>query len=332
MIELLTKLKSPDLIDIASIRNYWDNTPSVTWILSMIDSYEPNSEEIEVAMERWTRIHKDIENILSSKQIITIQEPRFIKWFLPLAQFLLPQEKSETAYLETYIKIPWVFWWTIDYYKEKVSWYWSVVALKDFKSCLKIPSLNSFIYKKYRLQVVAYSNLLSLNYVKNKMDANIWKWLAFIIDNNISQFYNVDKTYDDSLDFSIILYYYHYCNKSLMSIQFQWYMQAHWHMQDALDMLCGVNNHEYPTHINDFILSMRALNTIFGNLNSNDRWNFYRETLNSIEYKPSSIINFKQLSIENLNKATIKNKKEKPKVTWVLDSLRESTLNNNSPF
>jgi hypothetical protein len=86
-------------------------------------------------------------------------------------------------------------------------------------------------------------------------------------------------------------------------------------MQDALDMLCGVNADEYPTHINDFILSMRALSTIFRNLNSTDRSNFYRETLNSIEYKPSSVINFKQLSIENLDNATTKNKKEKPKVT-----------------
>lgn len=209
MIDILTKLKTPDKINISGIKWYWDNTPSVTWILSLIDSYEPNSEDIQEALDKWTNFHNDMESVLWWKTNY-LKSTSNIFNVMPYASFLIPQDDTELLMLEHSITIPWVFWWTIDYDKEKRSDSFLIYSILDYKTAKVFPSMNSPLFYKYKLQLKWYSILK--NAIKKAM---VTKETLLFVSDATTQFVKVSDDRELYMDFFILLMYYHFINGTL---------------------------------------------------------------------------------------------------------------------
>lgn len=248
MIDILTKLKTPDKINLSVIKWYWDNTPSVTWLLSLIDSYEPNSEDIQEALDKWTAFHSDMETILTWKEIYLKSNSSWsIYTAIPYAWLLLPQSENEILKLEHQIVIPWVFWWTIDYDKEKsIDWNFAY-SLLDYKTAKVFPSINSVLFQKYSYQLNWYELLKS-----TLVDAIFIKKSLMFVNENVLQFVSLEDSNDDKISFMILICYYHYLNWTLNT--------------DNQNLISFLNHNQYRysfmmSELTQFIESDNRINT-----------------------------------------------------------------------
>lgn len=288
MIEILTKLKTPDKINLSGIKWYWDNTPSVTWILSLIDSYEPNSEDIQEALDKWTNLHNDMESVLWWKTNY-LKSSHNVYHIIPYASFLIPQDDTELLMLEHQISIPWVFWWTIDYDKEKKTSSLLVYSLLDYKTAKTFPSFNSSLFHKYKLQLKWYSIL------KNAITkAMVTKETLLFVNDSTTQFVKINDDKIIYMEFFILLMYYHYLawtlltnNKSLYSL-LSWYNWVMWYLQLNITSLDNEERiwleSKYPWFIN-------AINTLINNL----QMQYPSLTDKEVISKPKHIIVYKDI-------------------------------------
>ena len=154
MIDFINGLRKPDSISLWDVRKYDDTTPSVTGLLSLIDSFIPKNEE---ALTRWTYIHKFMEDILSWKATKSWKYQAYITSVLPYIYLFKPLD-GEVIMLEEKLKVPWVFWGTLDYIKKLNK---SSCVLTDFKtsSKLAVPSSWSML-DKYDMQAEWYAILI----------------------------------------------------------------------------------------------------------------------------------------------------------------------------
>ena len=209
MIDFIKSLKSPKQVKASSIRNYGTNTPSVTWLLSLIDSYEPKNEE---ALERWTYVHTIMETLLWWLPIRTWSHNDFVASLLPYL-YLFKWLEWDKLELEKKITITWVFWWTIDYIKvfaeqkEKEI----LCAMSDYKTTMKLWTTTWPLKEKYEHQLKMYKKLLAYeNYKVVEKNLFYISPKGCMIDTIWSSWFMDDTTLD------LLLMYYHGINKSLL--------------------------------------------------------------------------------------------------------------------
>lgn len=207
VVNFINKLKKPEDIKIKDIRKYNNNTPSVTGLLSLIDAYIPKDIE---AFKRWISIHKYIENMLIWKRMNPWLE--YLEYILNVLPYIrwLKAWIDESLYLETKLKIPWVFWWTIDYIKINKN---GSMNLIDFKTSSKMYiSYKSDILLKYNIQLYLYSILINKEFKKKKYLYEIKKELFFITPKGcIKQWIYKSNTYL-AIYSNILILYFHIIN------------------------------------------------------------------------------------------------------------------------
>ena len=154
---IISKLKKPSSVDIESIRSYKTGVPSVTGLLSLIDSYVPDMEE---ALERGTDVHKFIENMILWKEVDIDSHGSYKRWIFHFIDSLKNStdewDEWEQVFVEKKLIIEWVFGWTVDWMRV---YPWFATA-RDFKTGKTIPSYNSDLFHKYCLQLKMYVQLI----------------------------------------------------------------------------------------------------------------------------------------------------------------------------
>lgn len=167
--------------DISDIRNY-DWIPSVTWLLSLIVDEQfdmlnrnPDFERIlKAAWERWTAVHKYIEDDLAWKNPIAQEE---YKWFIK--QYIIYKARY---WVKQWLSEKFLKWkycaGTIDYI-ERTNLISS--TLIDWKTAKNKPTW--LLLYKYELQLWAYYSLCEINneHIKDwKIVIFMEKWLHVI--------------------------------------------------------------------------------------------------------------------------------------------------------
>ena len=149
--------------NIEGVRNY-DWTPSVTWILSLLelDSLNeiaklPNFEKImKDAATRWTYMHKFIENDLQGKKVnIAKKYFDYIKQWIIYKNSQQVKVNLENSEFEKEVIKKWYLAWTIDFI-QNVNWDYHIIDWKT--SASKVP--NKELIEKYKLQLWGYANLI----------------------------------------------------------------------------------------------------------------------------------------------------------------------------
>lgn len=198
---IISKLKKPNSVDIESMRSYEKGLPTVTGLLSLIDSYVPDMEE---ALVRGTNVHLFIENMILWKDS-TLDEYSSYKRgvFHFLDSLKNTGKKWEQVLVEKKLIIDGVFGWTVDWIQLTQSF----AIVKDFKTAKVIPSYNSELFYKYCLQLKMYAQLVTRTYKVPVVENS----LLFLTPE-----YSTIRTAKDDVrvmnDMNILILYYHAIN------------------------------------------------------------------------------------------------------------------------
>ena len=207
MINTINSLKNPKDIVLSEVRKYNDNTPSVTWLLSLYVSYTPRDEE---ALKRWTHVHKFIENFLLWNEMEIKNYSKYKISIMPYLNMLKNVWKDEKVLAEDKLTIDWVFWWTIDY---TVLMKNNACILIDFKTKEDLSVIQKTLRHKYERQMISYQNLIRYKLNLKILDSSLLmiteEWCNFI-----SQEWSVTRKYAED---AIPLLYFHYLNNTLHS-------------------------------------------------------------------------------------------------------------------
>lgn len=210
--DILTSIPSPKELKAKEIKFYekdWIKTPSVTWILSMVNNNLDNLKP-EV-FEHWTNIHKTIEELFKTKDIVsTIEDKKgFIFWnkidiYCNLLLSLYNDRTKWLAKVEEKFISPFWFAGTIDYIGKENHNLFIVDHKTTSKQYIDINTLFN-----YYMQAMVYK----IWYEQSKwiMIAQSYIWvlpkdnLPYLIKLNDLNF-NQNNTIST---FYVLLYYYH---------------------------------------------------------------------------------------------------------------------------
>lgn len=210
--DILTSIPTPEELKAKEIRSYekdWIKTPSVTWILSMVNNNLDNLKP-EV-FEHWTKIHKTIEEIFKTKDILSIIEKNsdFIFWnridtYVNLLLSLYKDKTKSLVSVEKEFISPYWYAGTIDYIGKEEHNLFIVDHKTTSKQYIDIKTLYN-----YYIQAVAYSFWYEDCQRTVVSDTYIW----VLPRNNNPYLINLNRinfNHGATINtFLILLYYYH---------------------------------------------------------------------------------------------------------------------------